>query len=96
MLAGLQAGRSRALVVRGEAGIGKTALLDHVQAQAAGCRIARAGGVESEMELAFAGLHQLCTPMLDNLDRCPARNESRSPRRSVWRPETRQTSSSSA
>jgi AAA ATPase domain len=72
MLAGLQAGRSRALVVRGEAGIGKTALLDHVQAQAAGCRIARAGGVESEMELAFAGLHQLCTPMLDSLDRLPS------------------------
>jgi DNA-binding CsgD family transcriptional regulator len=60
------------LVVRGEAGIGKTALLEHLAGRASGCRIARATGVESEMELAFAGLHQLCAPFLDRLDRLPA------------------------
>jgi DNA-binding CsgD family transcriptional regulator len=59
------------LVVRGEAGIGKSALLDYLAASAPGCRVARASGVESEMELAFAGLHQLCAPMLDGLDRLP-------------------------
>jgi predicted ATPase len=53
-------GESRALVVHGEAGVGKTALLDHLAGHAPGCRIARAAGVQSEMELAFAGLHQLC------------------------------------
>ncbi len=59
------------MVLRGEAGIGKTALLEHVAERAEGCRIARASGVESEMELPFAGLHQLCAPMLDGLDRLP-------------------------
>jgi DNA-binding CsgD family transcriptional regulator len=67
-----RAGRSRVLVLRGEAGIGKSALLDYVSDSAAGCRVARASGVESEMELAFAGLHQLCAPMLAGLDRLPA------------------------
>ena len=57
--------------MRGEAGIGKTALLEYTVERAAGCRIARASGVESEMELPFAGLHQLCAPMLDGLDRLP-------------------------
>jgi DNA-binding CsgD family transcriptional regulator len=66
------AGRSQVLVLRGEAGIGKTALLDFVHERAAGCRIVRAAGVESEMELAFAGLHQLCGPHLDRLDELPA------------------------
>jgi DNA-binding CsgD family transcriptional regulator len=65
-------GESSVLVVRGEAGVGKTALLDYVAQQASGCRIARIGGVESEMELAFAGLHRLCAPMLDGLDGLPA------------------------
>jgi len=59
------------LVLRGEAGIGKTALLEYLVERASGCRIARAAGVESEMELAFAGLHQLCAPMLDRLERLP-------------------------
>jgi len=58
-------GESRVLVLRGEPGVGKTALLDYVSSQAAGCRVARAVGVQSEMELAFAGLHQLCAPVLD-------------------------------
>ena len=51
--------------------MGKTALLDHLAGQASGCRVARAAGVQSEMELAFAGLHQLCAPMLDRLERLP-------------------------
>ena len=67
----MQAGQSRVLVLRGEAGIGKTALLEYLQGRAAGCRIARAAGVESEMELPFAGLHQLCAPMLHRLGRLP-------------------------
>jgi DNA-binding CsgD family transcriptional regulator len=57
--------------MRGEAGVGKTALLDYLVANATSCRIARAAGVESEMELAFAGLHQLCAPMLDRLTVLP-------------------------
>ena len=71
LLAETRAGQSRVLVVRGEAGVGKTALLDYVQEQASGFRVARAVGVESEMELAFAGLHQLCTPMLSSLAGLP-------------------------
>jgi DNA-binding CsgD family transcriptional regulator len=67
-----RAGESRALVVRGEPGMGKTALLDYLAEHASGCRVARAAGVESEMELAYAGLHQLCAPMLDRLERLPA------------------------
>lgn len=64
--------RSAVLVVRGEAGVGKTALLDACAAQAGDVRVARVTGVESEMELPFAGLHQLCAPMLDRLDALPA------------------------
>jgi DNA-binding CsgD family transcriptional regulator/tetratricopeptide (TPR) repeat protein len=64
-------GRSAVLVVRGEAGAGKTALLDYAVQEAADLRVARAVGVESEMELAFAALHQLCGPLLDRLDRLP-------------------------
>lgn len=67
----VQAGESRALVLRGEAGIGKTALLDHLVDRASGCRLARAAGVEAEKELAFAALHQVCAPMLDLLPRLP-------------------------
>jgi DNA-binding CsgD family transcriptional regulator len=66
------AGESRVLVVRGEPGVGKSALLDYLAGHAAGCRVARASGVESEMELAFAGLHQLLSPMLDRADLLPA------------------------
>jgi DNA-binding CsgD family transcriptional regulator len=67
-----RAGTSGVLVVTGEAGVGKTALLDRLVARAEGCRVLRAAGVESEMELAFAGLHQLCAPFLGRLDGLPA------------------------
>ena len=68
----VRAGESRALVVCGEPGVGKTALLDYLAGQAApDCRVARAAGVQSEMELAFAALQQLCAPMLDHVDRLP-------------------------
>jgi DNA-binding CsgD family transcriptional regulator len=67
-----QNGESAALVLRGEPGIGKTALLEHLVEQAApNFRIERAAGVESEMELPFAGMHQLCAAMLGSLDRLP-------------------------
>src|SRR3984957_1868371 len=71
LVAGVRDGQSQVLVLLGEAGIGKTALLEYVSRRASGFRIARAAGDESEMELAFAGLHQLCAPMLDHLDRLP-------------------------
>jgi DNA-binding CsgD family transcriptional regulator len=71
ILRDVQAGQSRVLLLRGEPGVGKTALLDYLAGRAAGCRVARAAGVQSEMELAFAGLHQLCAPMLADLDRLP-------------------------
>jgi len=71
LVAAVRAGESRVLVVRGEPGMGKTALLDHLAEQASGCRVVRAAGVQSEMELAFAGLHQLCAPMLDHLEAIP-------------------------
>jgi DNA-binding CsgD family transcriptional regulator len=64
--------RSRALVIRGEAGIGKTALLEHLLESGSDLSVVRALGVESEMELAYASLHQLCAPLLDRLDRLPA------------------------
>jgi DNA-binding CsgD family transcriptional regulator len=70
--AAVRAGRSRVLVLYGEAGVGKTALLDYLADRAQDCQVVRAAGVQSEMELAFAGLHQLCAPMLDRLDRLPA------------------------
>ena len=66
-----RAGRSGVLVLRGEAGIGKTALLEHAVASASDFTLLRAVGVESEMELAFAGLHQLCAPVLEFVDRLP-------------------------
>src|SRR6202165_3934856 len=71
LIEAVRAGESRALVMRGEPGVGKTALLDYVADHASGCLVARAAGVQSEMELAFAGVHQLCAPMLDHLDRLP-------------------------
>ena len=67
----VQAGQSRSLVLVGEPGVGKTALLDYVAGQTPACRLVRAAGVQSEMELAFAGLQQLCAPMLDHLDNLP-------------------------
>ena len=72
LLAAARAGQSAVLVLRGEAGIGKTALLGYAAKRAEGCRVIRAVGVESEMELPFAGLHQLCASLLDGLDRLPA------------------------
>jgi|RhiMetdeSRZDD1v2_1073273.scaffolds.fasta_scaffold02686_14 DNA-binding CsgD family transcriptional regulator len=66
-----RAGSSAVLVVRGEPGIGKTALLGYAAGRGLGFRVVRAWGVESEMELAFAGLHQLCGPMLGRLDQLP-------------------------
>src|SRR3954470_19319352 len=72
LVARVRAGESAVLVVRGEAGVGKSALLACLMEHASGCRTARAAGVESEMELPFAGLHQLCAPMLGHLDRLPA------------------------
>jgi DNA-binding CsgD family transcriptional regulator len=71
LLAEVRAGYSRVLVVRGEPGIGKTALLGYAARVAADFQVARAEGVESEMELPFAALHQLCRRMLDRLDRLP-------------------------
>src|SRR5262245_61255529 len=72
LLEGVRGGESRALVVHGEAGVGKTALLEYLAWQASDCRVAGIAGVQSEMELAFAALHQLCAPMLDHLDVLPA------------------------
>jgi DNA-binding CsgD family transcriptional regulator len=71
LLAGVRAGESQVLVLRGERGIGKTALLECALERASGCRVVRAAGVRSEMELAFAGLHQLCGPLLEHVDRLP-------------------------
>lgn len=64
-------GRSAALVLRGEAGIGKTALLKYVLERSDGCRLVRAAGIQSDMELSYAGLHQLCGPLLAGLDHLP-------------------------
>jgi DNA-binding CsgD family transcriptional regulator len=71
LLNDVRTGQSQVLVVRGEAGVGKSALLEYVFQSASGCRVSRAAGVEYEMELAYAGLHQLCAPMLDLRERLP-------------------------
>src|ERR1700685_3441029 len=71
LLAAARAGRSGVLVIRGEPGVGKTALLDWAVESAAGLRVVRVAGVESEMELAFAALQQLCAPMLGQLAGLP-------------------------
>ena len=71
MIAAVHEGESRILVVRGDAGVGKSALLDYVAHSARYMRVLRAVGVESEMELAFATLHQLCVPLLDRLPHLP-------------------------
>jgi DNA-binding CsgD family transcriptional regulator len=71
LLADARSGQSRVLVLRGEAGAGKSALLDYLSDRVAGWQVARAVGVESEMELAYSGLHQLCAPMLNRLERLP-------------------------
>jgi DNA-binding CsgD family transcriptional regulator len=71
LLSEARAGQSGVVVLRGEAGVGKSALLRYLSDRAGGWHLARAEGVESEMELAYSGLHQLCSPMLDHLDRLP-------------------------
>ncbi|WP_105969075.1 LuxR C-terminal-related transcriptional regulator [Streptomyces geranii] len=71
LVADARRGQSQVLVLRGEAGVGKSALVEYLVGSAPGCQILRAVGVESEMELAFAGLHQLCMPMMGQLDRLP-------------------------
>ena len=71
LIATIRGGESRTLVLRGEAGIGKTALLEHLMRTASDLMILQAVGVESEMELPFASLHQLCGPLLDRMDVLP-------------------------
>jgi DNA-binding CsgD family transcriptional regulator len=73
LIEAVRAGEGQALVVRGEPGVGKTVLLDHLAGRASGsdCRVARAVGVQSEMELAFAGLHQLCAPLMGRAESLP-------------------------
>jgi len=72
LLARVRAGASEALVIRGEAGIGKTALLRYTARQAAGFQVAQLTGVQAEMELPFAGVHQLCTAIPDRIEALPA------------------------
>jgi len=72
LIEAVRAGESRALVVSGEAGVGKTALLDYLAGRASGCRLARIAGVQSEMELPFAALQQLCARTVDQLHSLPA------------------------
>jgi len=67
----VRAGESRALILSGEPGVGKTALLEYLHGQASACHVVRVAGVQSEMELAFAALHQLCSPVLGNLQGLP-------------------------
>jgi DNA-binding CsgD family transcriptional regulator len=71
LVAAVRAGESRTLVLRGDPGVGKTALLEYLAGRAESCRVVRAVGVQTEMELAFATLHQLCAPLLDGLDGLP-------------------------
>ena len=71
LLEAAREGRSGVLVIRGEAGVGKTALMRYAAGEASGFRIAHVAGVESEMELPFAGLHQLCAPLLGRLEALP-------------------------
>ena len=71
LLADVRAGHSAVLVIRGEAGIGKTSLLRYTIGQAADHRVAQIAGIEAEMELPFAGVHQLCAPHLDRIGALP-------------------------
>ena len=71
LLAGVRTGQSAAVVLRGEAGIGKTALLEYAADRARACRLMRSTGVESEMELPFAALHHVCSPLLAGLEQLP-------------------------
>src|SRR6202453_1545792 len=80
LIEAVRAGESRVLVVRGDPGVGKTLLLDYLLSRAEGCRVARATGGESEMELACAGVHRRCARMVDQADRLPV------PQREALRP----------
>lgn len=71
MLDRVREGESAVLVLRGEAGIGKTALMRYCARQASGCRLLQIAGVESELEMPFAALHELCGPMLGQVDALP-------------------------
>ncbi|NJP95088.1 AAA family ATPase [Nonomuraea sp. FMUSA5-5] len=71
LLSAVRVGESRSLLVHGEAGMGKSALLEYVRDSVSGVRIAAAAGTVTERELAFGGLHQLCAPFLDHLPRLP-------------------------
>jgi DNA-binding CsgD family transcriptional regulator len=71
LLTAARRGRSATLVLRGEAGVGKSALIEHLVRRAAGCEVLRASGVESEMELPFASVQQLCAPLLNRIERLP-------------------------
>ena len=71
LVSAVRAGESRTLVISGEAGVGKTALLEHLIMQASELTILRAVGVESEVELGFASLHQMCLPLMSQIDRLP-------------------------
>jgi DNA-binding CsgD family transcriptional regulator len=72
VLQAVRSGESRVLVLHGDPGVGKSALMDYIASRVSGCRLVRAAGIESEMELAYAALHQLCAPLLDRLDDLPA------------------------
>lgn len=72
LVGAVRAGESKVLVLHGEPGVGKSALLEHAAEHCAGCQVIRAGGVESEMELPYAALQQLFAPLLDRRDRLPA------------------------
>jgi DNA-binding CsgD family transcriptional regulator len=72
MLTEVRGGASRSLVISGDPGIGKSALLDYATDSAAGFRVIRVTGIESEMEFAFAALQQACAPLLKHLDQLPA------------------------
>ena len=69
-----RSGNCQVLVLRGEAGVGKTAMLDYISELASGFRSIHLAGVQSDMELAFAGLHQLCAPLMEHVDECRNRN----------------------
>ena len=71
LVEGARSGHGKALVVRGDPGIGKSWLLEYLVGRSTGCRVLRATGVESEIELAFGALHQLCAPLLDRVGRLP-------------------------
>src|SRR5262245_59540641 len=71
LLTNVRAGQSQVLVVRGEPGVGKSALLEYVTQSATACRVLLTAGIEHEMELAYAGVHQLCTSILNRRDQLP-------------------------